>query len=79
MATVREKIFLRMRELNVKQVELSSKVGIKTQNLSAYLKGNRTIPFDVLEKICMVLGLTLGSTDEVYVSSKSTSNVQRED
>ena len=41
MATVREKIFLRMKELNVKQVELSDKVGIKTQNLSAYLKGNR--------------------------------------
>lgn len=75
MATVREKIFLRMKELNVKQVELSDKVGIKTQNLSAYLKGNRTIPFDVLEKICMVLGLTLGNTDEVYKSLKTTDNV----
>ena len=69
MATVREKIFLRMKELNVKQVELSDKVGIKTQ------KGNRTIPFDVLEKICMVLGLTLGNTDEVYKSPKTTDNV----
>lgn len=75
MATVREKIFLRMKELNVKQVELSDKVGIKTQNLSAYLKGNRTIPFDVLEKICMVLGLTLGNTDEVYKPSKIAENV----
>ena len=47
MATVREKIFLRMKELNVKQVE----------------------------KICMVLGLTLGNTDEVYKSPKTTDNV----
>ena len=75
---VREKIFLRMKELNVKQVELSEKVGIKTQNLSAYLKGNRTIPFDVLEKICMVLGLTLGSTDVVYKPTKPKEDVQRE-
>lgn len=75
MTTVREKIFLRMRELDVKQVELSEKVGIKTQNLSAYLKGKRTIPFDILEKICMVLGLTLGSTDVVYNPSKPLANV----
>lgn len=70
MATIREKIFLRMRELDVKQVELSAKVGMKTQNLSAYLKGHRTIPFDCLEKVCMVLGLTLGSTNEVYYSKR---------
>ena len=39
MATVREKIFLRMKELDVKQTELSEKVSVKTQNLSAYLRG----------------------------------------
>lgn len=75
MATVREKIFLRMKELGVKQVELSEKVGVKTQNISAYLKGTRTIPFDALEKICMVLGLTLGSTDAVYNPTKTAENV----
>lgn len=75
MATVREKIFLRMKELGVKQVELSEKVGVKTQNISAYLKGTRTIPFDALEKICMVLGLTLGSTDAVYNHTNHTDNV----
>lgn len=79
MATVRDKIFLRMKELDVKQTELSEKVGIKTQNLSAYLRGKRTIPFDVLEKICMVLGLTLGSTDAVYQPSKPNPDVQRKD
>lgn len=79
MATVRDKIFLRMKELDVKQTELSDKVGIKTQNLSAYLRGKRTIPFDVLEKICMVLGLTLGSTDVVYQPSKPNPDVQRKD
>lgn len=79
MATVRDKIFLRMKELDVKQTELSEKVGIKTQNLSAYLRGKRTIPFDVLEKICMVLGLTLGSTDVVYKPSKPNPDVQRKD
>ena len=79
MATVRDKIVLRMKELDVKQTELSEKVGIKTQNLSAYLRGKRTIPFDVLEKICMVLGLTLGSTDVVYQPSKPNPDVQRKD
>ena len=79
MATVRDKIFLRMKELDVKQTELSEKVGIKTQNLSAYLRGKRTIPFDVLEKICMVLGLTLGSTDVVYQPSNPNPDVQRKD
>lgn len=79
MTTVKDKIFLRMKELDVKQTELSEKVGIKTQNLSAYLRGKRTIPFDVLEKICMVLGLTLGSTDVVYKPSKPADHVQRED
>lgn len=70
MATIREKIFLRMKELSIKQCELSEKVGVKTQNLSAYLKGKRTIPFDALEKTCMVLGLTLGSIHKSNKKSK---------
>lgn len=61
MVTIKEKIFLRMKEIGIKQCELSDKIGVKAQNLSAYLKGNRTIPFDALEKLCMVLGLTVGS------------------
>jgi len=68
MTTIREKIILRMKEMDVKQCELCEQVGLRQQNLSAYLRGNRTIPFDVLEKVCMVLGLTLGSVDKVYHS-----------
>lgn len=79
MATIREKIFLRMKELGVKQNELSEKVGLKNQNLSAYLRGTRKIPFEALEKTCMALGLTLGSVDKVYNSKKEVENVQGED
>ena len=48
-----------MRELNLKQVELAERVGIKVQNLNAFLKGFRTLPYGSLEKVCSLLGLTL--------------------
>lgn len=66
MATIREKIVLRIKELGIKQNDLSEKIGVNAQNLSSFLKGNRTIPFDRLEKLCMVLGLTLGDKNKVY-------------
>lgn len=78
MATIREKIFLRMKELGIKQVELAPKVGMRAQNLSSYIRGNRPIPFDNLEKVCMVLGLTLGSSNQVQTKT-IPSHVQRED
>lgn len=69
MATVREKIYLRIKELGIKQKELSEKMGsLNVQNLSAYLRGKRTIPYDDLEKLCMLLGLTLGDVNKVYNS-----------
>lgn len=63
MATIREKIILRMKELNIKQVDLCEKLGIRNQNLSTYLKGARSIPFEHLEMVCEAIGLTVGRAD----------------
>lgn len=63
MATIREKIILRMKELNIKQVDLCEKLGIRNQNLSTYLKGGRSIPFENLESVCEAIGLTVGRAD----------------
>lgn len=57
--TIREKIFLRMKELGIKSRAVCSDIDIKEQNYSAYLNGRRTLPYDDLEKVCMYLGLTL--------------------
>lgn len=56
---LRETISQRMRDLNLKQVEVAERVGIKVQNLNAFLKGFRTLPYGSLEKVCALLGLTL--------------------
>jgi len=74
MITIREKILLRMKELQVRQTTLCEKIGMRQQNLSAYLRGARTIPFNMLEKTCMVLGLTLGSVDKVYNPQNSNAS-----
>ena len=75
--TIREKIQFRIKSLGVKQIDVAERVGIKTQNPSAFLKGNRTLPLPHLEKLCEVLGLTLGSIDNVYNPNENP-NVQRE-
>lgn len=59
MTTLREQLYERMRELGYRQVELSERIGCKVQNLNSYFKGKRAIPFECLEKMCDVLGLTL--------------------
>lgn len=59
--TIREKIFLRMKELGVKSRALCSDLDIREQNFSAFMNGRRAIPYDDLEKCCMYLGLTLES------------------
>lgn len=56
---IRGKIYLRMKELGVKNRALCSDLGITEQNFSAFINGRRTIPYDDLEKICMYLGMTL--------------------
>lgn len=57
--TIREKIFLRMKEFGVTSRALCMDLGFKESNFSAYLKGSRVIPLKDLEKVCMYLGLTL--------------------
>lgn len=61
--TIREKIFLRMKELGIKSRAVCSDIDIKEQNYSAYLNGRRTLTYDDLEKVCMYLGLTLVSKE----------------
>lgn len=65
---IREKILFRIKSLGVKQVDVASRAGIQSQNLSTFLKGNRTMPLQQIEKICEVLGLTLGPSENVYNS-----------
>lgn len=62
--TIREKIFLRMKELGVKNRAVCTDLNIKEQNFSAFLNGRRNIPYEDLEKLCMYLGLTLESKEE---------------
>ncbi len=79
MATVREKIYLRIKELGIKQKDLCEKMGsLNVQNLSAYLRGKRTIPYDDLEKLCMILGLTLGDVNKVYNSNSEEVCLEKE-
>lgn len=61
--TIREKIFLRMKELGVKNRAVCFDLDLKEQNFSAYINGRRTIPLADLEKLCMYLGLTLESKE----------------
>lgn len=56
---IREKIFLRMKELGVKNRAVCVDLNFKEQNFSAFLNGRRTLPYEDLEKLCMYLGLTL--------------------
>ena len=62
--TIREKIFLRMKELGVKNRAVCVDRNFKEQNFSAFLNGRRTLPYDDLEKLCMYLGLTLESKEK---------------
>lgn len=62
--TIREKIFLRMKELGVKNRAVCVDLNLKEQNFSAFLNGRRTLPYDDLEKLCMYLGLTLESKEK---------------
>lgn len=62
--TIREKIFLRMKELGVKNRAVCVDLNFKEQNFSAFLNGRRTLPYDDLEKLCMYLGLTLESKEK---------------
>lgn len=62
--TIREKIFLRMKELGVKSRAVCSDLKLKEQNFSAFINGRRGLPYEDLEKLCMYLGLTLESKEQ---------------
>lgn len=62
--TIREKIFLRMKELGVKSRAVCSDLKFNEQNFSAFINGRRGLPYEDLEKLCMYLGLTLESKEQ---------------
>ena len=62
--TIREMIRHRIKEIGVKQVILSQKIGVNTQNFTAYLKGNRPMPFEALDRLCEELNLTISEKVE---------------
>lgn len=57
MITVRERIVLRMKELKVSNKQMCADLGLTEANTSAYLHGNRAMPYGSLEAICFYLGL----------------------
>lgn len=63
---IREKLLFRIKSLGLKQIDVATKAGIQYQNLNSFLNGNRTMPLPQIEKLCEVLGLTIGSVDNVY-------------
>ena len=63
---IRERILFRIKSLGIKQIDVATRAGIQSQNLSSFLKGTRTMPLPQIERVCEVLGLTLGSVDKVY-------------
>ncbi len=64
--TIREILLLRIKGLGVKQYEVARLAGMQPQNLSAFFKGNRNLPYPLLEKVCAVMGLTLDSVNKCY-------------
>lgn len=63
---IREKILLRIKQLEVRQYEVALLSGIKAQNLSTFITGKRPLPYETLERVCKVIGLELGSINKVY-------------
>lgn len=61
--TIREKIFLRMKELGVRSRALCKDLGFAEPNFSTFLNGKKSIPLKRLEEVCMYLGLTLESKE----------------
>lgn len=57
---VREKIRIAIESSDWSQHTISAKVGIKTPNLNAFLKGARPLPYQTLVKVLDELALTIG-------------------
>lgn len=60
---MRERILSRIKHLGVKQVDVANRAGVQSQNLSSFLKGSRSMPLAQIERVCEVLGLTLGTEE----------------
>lgn len=56
---IREAIKRRMKELNITQVRIIEDLGLNKGNFSSFLKGNRSLPLDDIEKVCEYIGLEL--------------------
>lgn len=64
--SIREIILLRIKNLGARQYEVARLAGLKAQNLSTFITGKRSLPYESLERVCGVLGLTLGSINKNY-------------
>ena len=58
---IREAIYNRMAQRGINQTKLCNDLGLLPQNISAFLRGHRGIPYSALIKILNYLGLTFSS------------------
>lgn len=61
---IREAIKKRMKELKITQIQLKEELGINQGNFSSFIRGNRTLPLDDIERVCAFLKLELKEIDE---------------
>lgn len=60
---IRDAIKNRMKELKITQTYIVESVGLNKGNFSSFLKGNRPLPLEDIEKICELLNLQLKPID----------------
>lgn len=60
---IRDAIKNRMKELKITQTYIVEAVGLNKGNFSSFLKGNRPLPLEDIEKICELLKLQLKPID----------------
>ena len=55
--SVRETVFIRLKAGNFVGRTVAKEIGVKQSALSSYIYGREPLPYDALEKLCIVLGL----------------------
>lgn len=60
---IREVIKIRMKELNITQVEIVKNLNLNKGNFSSFLSGKRPLPLEDIEKVCEYLKLCLKPID----------------
>lgn len=60
---IRDAIKNRMKELKITQAKVADTLDLNKGNFSSFLKGNRPLPLEDIEKICEFLKLQLKPID----------------